>query len=271
MKQYKRKEIDENVFQIIGLDGTVLKNHNDKVYPNLSENISRNLIGDLNAIADKYLEKERNAKSDEEALNVLLTRLNGDILRESFGYCLISSLMEYEEQQVDAQLDVYEQLQWDRLFRLNSDENGGILELEATEKARAFFGNNWRNFGLNACDGFNEMEENGVELVSNALIEQAEALLAEMHISQKVAVDILHIFFDTISITLPILWVIGKINDEEYIKSFYALNYGIDIDAIDEDEDAYEEPRFLMNRLLYLKTIIWGYQWKDQSLPCVNV
>jgi hypothetical protein len=268
MTPYKRKEINENLFEVIGLDGTTLKNHNDKPYPNLSENISRNLIGDLNAIADKYLEKERNAKSDEEALNVLLTQACGDMLKESFGYCLISSLIEYEEQQMDAQLDVYEQLQWDRLFRLNSAKNGDSLELAATEKAREFFGNNWRNFGLNYCDGFNEMEENGVETVSDEIIERVESLVAEMHISQKVAVNILHNFFDTVSITLPILWVNGKINDEDFMKSFYALNYGIDIDAI--DEDAYEEPRFLMNRLLYLKTIIWGYQWKDQSLPCVN-
>jgi hypothetical protein len=268
MTPYKRKEINENLFEVIGLDGTTLKNHNEKAYPNLSENISRNLIGDLNATAEKYTEKESNAKSNEEALNILLTRVCGDMLRESFAYSLISSLMEYEEQQMDAQLEIYEQLQWDRLFRLNSAENGGILELAATEKARAFFGNNWRNFGLNYCDGFNEMEGNGVELVSDEIIEQAEVLLAELHISQKVAVDILHNFFDTISITLPILWVSGKINDEDYINSFYALNYGIDIDAM--DEDAHEEPRFLMNRLLYLKTIIWGYQWKDQSLPCVN-
>ena len=264
MTPYKRKEINENLFEVIGLDGTTLKNHNDKPYPNLSENISRNLIGDLNAIAEKYIEKESNAKSDEEALNVLLTQVCSDMLRESFGYCLISSLIEYEEQQMGAQLDVYEQLQWDRLFRLNPDENGGTLELEATEKARAYFGSNWRNFGLNYCDGFNEMEENGVELVSDEIIEQLEALVAELHISQKVAVNILHNFFDTISITLAILWVSGKINDEEYIKSFYALNYGIDIDAI--DEDAYEEPRFLMNRLLYLKTIIWGYYNSPQFL-----
>jgi hypothetical protein len=268
MTPYKRKEINENLFEVIGLDGTTLKNHNDKLYPNLSENISRNLIGDLNDITEKYIEKESSAKSTEEELNILLTKVCGDMLRESFGYCLISSLIEYEEQQTDAQLDVYEQLQWDRLFRFNAAENGGTLELEATEKAIAFFGNNWRNFGLNYCDDFNEMEQNGVELVSDEIVEQVESLVAELHISQKVAVNILYNFFDTISITLPILWVSGKINDEDYIKSFYALNYGIDIDSI--DEDAYEEPRFLMNRLLYLKTIIWGYQWKDQSLPCVN-
>jgi hypothetical protein len=268
MEIYTIKEYSENAYEILGPNGIILKNHNHKPYPILSENISRNLIGDLNAIAEKHTEKESNAKSDEQALNVLMTKAVGNILRESFGYCLISSLMEYEEQQVDAQLDVYEQLQWDCLFRFNAAENGGTLELEATEKAIAFFGNNWRNFGLNYCDDFNEMEQNGVELVSDEIVEQVESLVAELHISQKVAVNILYNFFDTISITLPILWVSGKINDENYIKSFYALNYGIDIDSI--DEDAYEEPRFLMNRLLYLKTIIWGYQWKDQSLPCVN-
>lgn len=153
MEIYTIKELSENAYDILGSNGIILKNHNDKVYPNLSENISRILIGDLNVIAEKYTEKESSAKSDEEALNVRLSQACGDMLRESFGYCLISSLIEYEEQQMDAQLDVYEQLQWDRLFRLNPYENGGILELEATEKVRDFFGNNWRNFGLNYCDG----------------------------------------------------------------------------------------------------------------------
>ncbi len=78
MNPFKRKEINENFFEVIVLDGTALKNHNDKAYPILSENISRNLIGDLNAIAEKYSEKESNAKSDEAALNILMTKAVGD-------------------------------------------------------------------------------------------------------------------------------------------------------------------------------------------------
>ena len=86
--------------------------------------------------------------------------------------------------------------------------------------------------------------------------------------SHKIAVDILYNFFDYFSISIPILWVSGKINDEDFIAAYYALQYGVAIYEL--DEEAYEEPRFLMNRLLFLKTILWGYQWKDQSLPSVN-
>jgi hypothetical protein len=82
------------------------------------------------------------------------------------------------------------------------------------------------------------------------------------------AVDIFYNFFEYFSISTPILWVSGKLNDEDFIACYWALQYGVDIEDLTEEE--YEEPRFLMNRLLYLKTILWGYDWKDQSLPCLN-
>jgi hypothetical protein len=33
------------------------------------------------------------------------------------------------------------------------------------------------------------------------------------------------------------------------------------------EDDAFEIVRFLKNRLLYLKTIKWGYSWNDETLP----
>jgi hypothetical protein len=267
MEIYTRREISENLFEIIGPHGEAIRNHNDKKYTFLSENISRNLIGDLNSILEKYLKKEL-TQTSESILNNILAGLSGVELRESFCYCLLSSLMEYEEQQMDAQLDIETQIQRDRLFRLNTLENGGNLELNATKKARAFFKDKWKNFGLNNSQSFDEMEADYDEIVSEEIVIQISEIAEKMHISKKVAVEILSNFFDYFSITIPILWVNGIINDEDFISGYYALNYGTSLN--DLDEEAYEEPQFLMNRLLYLKTIIWGYQWKDQTLPCFH-
>ena len=269
MQIYNRKELAENLYEVLEADGTVLKNHNGKPYPHLSENISRNLTEDLNEIASKYYKVPNSEDEVEEALfNNVLARVSGEEKRQSFGYCLLSSLIEYQDARLDVEIDVEMQIQWDRLFRMNSIPNGGELELNANQKARDFFENNWQNFDLNYCQSFEEMEASEVKFVSEELDKTVRGLVDELAFSHKIAVDILYNFFDYFSITIPVLWVSGKINDEDFIAGYYALNYGLDIYEL--DEEAYEEPRFLMNRLLYFKTILWGYMWKDETLPCME-
>jgi len=267
MKIYIRKEINENTFEVLGSDGSTLKNHNGKPYPFLSENISRNLIGDLNAICEIRYKPEEGIEVTEEALyNDVLTRISEQELRESFSYCLLSTLMEYEEQQMDAELEYEDQMEWDRLFRLNISSDTGSLELNKTQKARDFFNDKWKNFGLNYYQSLEEMHENEVEFISDEIIQDIQPLVDSMDISKRVAVNILYNFFEYFSITIPILWVNGKITDEDFISSYWSLEFGIDITEMEEED--YEQPRFLMNRLLYLKTILWGYDWKDETLPC---
>jgi hypothetical protein len=269
MEIYKRKEIYENYFELYCSDGTTLKNHNGKPYPLLSENISRNLIDDLNQISLKYFKTpESNEITDELIFNNMLARHAGEELRESFAYCVLSSLMEYEEQEMDLELEYERQMQWDRLFRLNPSSNIGILELNKTQKARDYFHDKWKNFGLNYAQSLEEMETNEEAFVSDNIIQEVKALVDSMHISKRLAVDILYNYFEYFSITIPILWVNGKINNEDFISSYWALQYGLDINELNETE--FEEPRFLMNRLLFLKIILWGYDWNDETLPCIN-
>ncbi len=269
MQIYTLKEITENSFEVIGSDGTILKNHNNKPYPYLSENISRNLIQDLNDIAKRYYKTNENNKEIENAVfNNLLVGISGEVLRESFAYCLISTMMEYAEVNIGAELEVVEHIQWDRLFRLNINPNGGELEMNATKKARDFFNGKWKNFGLNYSKSFEEMNENNIEFVSDDLTNEIQKLVDELKFSHKIAVNILYNFFEYFSISIPILWISGKINDHDFIKAYWALQYGSDIAELNEEE--YEEPRFLMNRLLFLKTILWGYLWEDETLPGIN-
>lgn len=269
METYTRKEINNNTFEVLGSDGSTLKNHNGKPYPILSENISRNLIGDLNAICDiRYKTDEGSKVSEEAPYNNVLTRISEQELRESFAFCLLSTLMEYEEQQMDLELEFEDQMQWDRLFRLNVSSDTGSLELNKTQKARDFFTGKWKNFGLNYSQSLEEMNANEVEFVSDVIIQDVKKMVDSLTISKKVAVNILYNFFEYFSIVIPILWVSGEINDDDFISSYWALEFGADIAELNEVE--YEKARFLMNRLLYLKTILWGYDSKDQTLPCVN-
>jgi hypothetical protein len=269
MEIYTRREINENTFEVLGGDGSTLKNHNGKPYPFLSENISRNLIGDLNHICEvRYKIEEATEVSEDKLMNDVLLRISEQELRESFAYCFLSTLMEYEEQQMDLELAFEDQIQWDRLFRLNASSDTGSLELNKTKKARDFFTGKWKNFGLNYSESLEEMNANEVEFVSDVIIADIQPLVASMDISKRVAVNILYNFFEYFSISIPILWVSGKITDEDFVSSYWALQFGADMAELNEVD--YEQARFLMNRLLYLKTILWGYDSKDQTLPCVN-
>jgi hypothetical protein len=58
-----------------------------------------------------------------------------------------------------------------------------------------------------------------------------------------------------------------KIGEIFFLKIYLGQDW---IDIYELDEEAYEESRFLMNRLLYFSTILWGYLWNDETLPCVE-
>jgi hypothetical protein len=87
MQIYIRKELSENSYEVLGSDGTVLMNHKGKSFLNLSENISRNLISDLNYIATKYYQLPEGDEDIEELMyNHVLATISGEELRQSFEY-----------------------------------------------------------------------------------------------------------------------------------------------------------------------------------------
>lgn len=266
---YVRKEKANGLYELLGSDGKTLQNHNNKPFPLLSENISKNLTGDLNDINNKNRELIFKSNNEEDALmEMTLHNLSNLELKESLGYCLISSLMEYEDANASAELEYVAQIQRDRLFRFNPGPPLIQLEYKNTERIRKYFGDKWVNLPLNYSNSIEEMQENDFSFVPEDTINEISLLVEQMSMAQKVTVNILYNLYDYFSITIPILWVAGKISDEDFITASYALNNSVDIYELDEEE--YEKPRFEMNRLLYLKTILYGYLWKDETLPCVN-
>jgi len=52
-KTYQRKKTTSNLYEVLGTVGKIIKNHNNKPYPILSNTVSKILITDLNEINDK--------------------------------------------------------------------------------------------------------------------------------------------------------------------------------------------------------------------------
>jgi len=268
-KTYQRKKTTSNLYEVLGTVGKIIKNHNNKPYPILSNTVSKILITDLNEINDKNSNYIFNNNNEEEAvLELALHNISNQELNESLCYCLISTLMEYKEANITFELEYTDQLQWDRLFRLNPGPPLMQLEYKNTQSIREYFGEHWVNLPLNYSDSLEEIEENNSDFVPEATINEISMLVNKMSMAQKVAVDIVYHLYNEFSIAAPVLWISGKISNEDYIAGFYALENGTDI--YEMTEEAYEEPRFEMNRLQYLKELLECYNNKDQTLPCVN-
>ena len=109
------------------------------------------------------------------------------------------------------------------------------------------------------------MEHEDVEFVPEVTVKKIESSVKMMSPAELIMVNLLYNFFDYFSITIPVLWVSGKIGDEDFIAAYWALHREEDLYELNEEE--YEFPRFLMNRLLFLKTLRYSYQWGDESLP----
>jgi hypothetical protein len=136
------------------------------------------LVGDLNNIALKYSEKLENddIEIEEEVFNTVLATISVEELRESFGYCLLSSLIDYQDSDTDVELELEVEIQivCNRLFRVNIIPNGDGLEVKAIQKARNYFDGKWKNFRLNYCQSFEEMEENNLNFVSEELVKKSQ-------------------------------------------------------------------------------------------------
>ncbi len=256
-KNYSRITEDEQLFTILDCNKKPLKTHLGASFPKLSENVSKNLLSDLNDIFS----------FNEESIN-LFSFINGgneEELKRSFFYCVLSTMYTYNQEGLLPELEIENQIQWDRLFRFTPGPPHILNQLKATETAREYLGEHWVDLPLNYCSSLEQMKEDAVEFVPDATVAKIQSLVNEMSPAELIMVNILYNFFDYFSITLPILWVSGKINDHAFVASYWAFYHHEDFYELNENE--YEYPRFLMNRLLHLKTLRYSYQWEDASLP----
>lgn len=238
---YQRIKKESGLYEVLGADGTILKNHNDKPYPHLSDKASKILIDDLNEIDSPELTK-------------------------SFVYAVLSTMIEYQEtDKLTYDLNIPVIIQWDRLFRFNPGPPLLQLEYNNTQKARDFLGSLWVNNQLNYYSSIEEMKENNCELVPNTTIDRVQELVDEMFFSQQFTVELLYRFFGEFSITLPVLWVKDIISDKDLIEGSWVFQYGQDSVELQGNEYSL----YLTKRLAKLKQLLNCYSSKDETLPNV--
>lgn len=260
-KSYNLKQVSEDGYLIIDHIGEVIKNHNNKVFPALSENIARNLCEDLNYINQKNSGLlNYNISNEVKEIHELL---GNNELRESFAYCIIATMMEYQGKSFD--LNIETNIQWDSVFRLGQDPKKKRLEVAILKKAKKHLSANWVNLPLNSSECLEDMQDDKMAFVPDEIINELNEIVMNMSTVERFMVDLIYNFMDSFSITLPILWVAGKIDEDYLVDVYWVFMYGIN--PMKMKEEAYEEVCFLKNRLLYAKIIKWGYLWNDETLP----
>ena len=260
---YTLKSIHENSFLVIAPDGEVIKNHFGNPFPPLSENISRNLCDDLNYIFQKNQDRPCGEFQDGQKMSSFVGEWYPDELRESFAYCVISTMMEAKGCTFD--LDVSTLIQWDRVFRLSPHPITAHIELSVLKLPLQHLKSSRVNLALNYSQSLEEMHQEGVPFVPDDVVNEINDLFQAMPPVERLIVDLVYQYMDQFSITLPILWVAGKFNESKLVDAYWTLVHGVIPDDLSEID--YEPVRFLKNRLLFLKVIKWGYMWEDDSLP----
>jgi hypothetical protein len=249
---YTRRITEDGLFQIYDPLGNVLKTHLENDIPALSENCSRNLLEDLKQVNEKNRKLIATEKDpDEYLMKSLLTEGLGNELRESFYYCVLSTLTEagnYEfpidtfELKHDYFLDNIEDLE---SFPFGINE---ILIPFLKEEKKKIFG---------ALEKF---------IHKDLLEEFVLAQIQEMKTHERCTLLILHNYFENFSLSIIVLWIKGAIREQHVVGAFWKAKYDIILPNIVETSQ-YEDARFLMNRMLYLKMLLFSYGWQDATLP----
>jgi len=248
-KKYSIKETENGLFEIHRPNGEVLKTYRGKAYDGFSHNVAKNLCEDLNHI----LAAPVNHFGEIEAVE-----------RTSLIYCVLSTIREFEVEEHGAVSNVEVIIQDDYLFRFDPFLGQQKIERFVSSKVQEQLGEHWIRlpFGIKNLAGESKAD---AELVPEGTVASMLEIYNSLSPAQKVIVDIVYHAFEEFSITSTILHVSGKVNESDYYELFANLTQGQF--TKDMNEEDYEEVRFQLNRLLYLKILNWAYQNQDPFLP----
>jgi hypothetical protein len=260
---YYNSQILPNGLSIITVPtGVAIKNHLGVPLLPLSENISLLLCQDLNEIHEKNQKLIEIIGKKQKQKAISLAELYDKELNESLVYCMLSSLIKSDEKKYD--LDIQAVIQWDRVFRLNPGPVNLQLELSSVVKVLNFFDSNYVNLELNYASSLEEMKLDGIEFVPKTIVKLLTELTNAMSSVERFAVQLLYNYFNEFSITLPILWVAGRItnkylNEQDLVYAYWVFENGIDPKTLNKVK--YESPLFIMERLRSLKKILNENYW----------
>jgi hypothetical protein len=192
----------------------------------------------------------------------VIDTITGNEMRNSLSYCLLSTMIECDTQQEKFTLRYIPLLQEDKFLTNDEVFLKDSPPYASTLKAREFL---YYQDEKPASESFHARGS----CIQYSVLAKIEETVNKMQMVDQFAVDLIYQYLDRFSITLPILWVGGIVDDEKLIEAYYAIEHQLDISDLNEEEVAI--PRFMMNRLLCLKIILfYGYRWGDPTLPCIG-
>jgi hypothetical protein len=209
---YRITASTEGGFLLCDAAGNVIRTHMDTPYVPLSEQTASSLCRDLNEIAEEH--------GDAGLLPI-------EKLRESFGYCLLSTTIESVKGGSfnRAPADITEVVQWDRVFRLSPQPEMLMNEVPAIQPLKKGLQAPWVDLPLNYSCSLEEMEENETGFVTDEIIAELEAIQAKFSWVDHVLSDILFNFSGRVSISTALLWVAGKIDASAFREVHHVFYY----------------------------------------------
>jgi hypothetical protein len=199
---YKPKPAAEGGFLVCDSAGDVVCTHRDTPYVPLSKQTASCLCRDLNEICAEHLE-------DWE-----IAPLTKDMLRESFGYCLLSTIIEsvIGADFAQAPADVAQMVQWDRVFRLSPQPEMLPSEVRAIQPLKKGLKAPWVDLPMNFSRSLEEIEEDEAGFVSEEVIAELDAIQDGFSWMDHFLVELLYQFTGGFSITSVLFFLSGRID-----------------------------------------------------------
>ena len=241
MKQnYQVKPAAEGVFLVCDAAGNVIRTHMDTPYVPLSEQTDSNLCRDLNEIAEEHGEAGP---------------LPVEKLRESFGYCLLSTIIECVNGGSfgRAPADIAEVVQWDRVFRLSPQPEMLMNEVPAIQPLKKALQAPWVDLPMNFSRSLEEMEEDEAGFVSPEIIAELKAIQDGFSWLDHFLTELLYKFSGGFSITSVLFFLSGRIDAEAFNDLYRVFHHMESTPA--KSPKSKSASRFLIHRLEHLVEI----------------
>lgn len=181
-------------------------------------------------------------------------------LRNSFVYCVLSTLQESEAVSHKFENSCEPFIHWDGCFRLDPNPRISIFQNESLLYLHSFLNNDWVNLPLNYSTDIEEMVRNETPFVPDNIIDKMNSLIQSFNQSELVSIDILNQQFEGKNYCMSALWMANLVSNEALIKSGLHLGYikenaysnefnEFENQIINEDSIRLNGLRILLNRL----------------------
>ena len=260
---YSKIPTDDGQFLIVNGLNQVIQTHRATPFRPLSWQTADLLCHDLNEIHEKNVVKEQNTKKD--AAEVYNAESWSHELAESFGYCLLSTMIEnvVHNHFSKPELDLNHDIQWDMLYRITPQPPGFQDQHALVSSLKPLLSSDWADLSMNWSSSLQEMEEDEVDFVSENIILELQSITDAFTWTECSITKLLLNFTEGFSITAVVFWVSNKI-DSAIFNDLFRVFYGEE--ALDSDtKQSKFRSSFFIARLEYLRKINASIAIHDKS------